>query len=167
MIIEPIFLAAYTKNDNAKGLVFNMTLTAINNKQESYVANGEMAKTLLPLLKKIVTILKEIQPSWTLLDEYRLILTGNHANYIVKQYDSAGLGLAIGLYNIARKINHSSFVEGIIGTGMIRLDGSVDEVRGISSKTEASIDIPNFKKLLSKSEISHLSQLHTTLNKYT
>lgn len=166
MISEHIFLVAHTENDNTKGLVFNILLTAIENKKATYIAEGSMATTLLPLFEKIVFILKKIQPSWKLLDDYQLKLTGDYAQYTVKQYDSAGLGLAIGLYNIARKINHSSFAEGITGTGMIRFDGSVDEVRGISSKKEASLDIPNFKKLLSKHDITHLSQLHHALKAY-
>lgn len=166
MISEQIFLVAHTRDHSAKGLVFNMLLTAIKNKQAAYIADGAMAKTLLPLLEKIIFILKKIQPSWKLLDEYQLKLTGDYGQYTVKQYDSAGLGLAIGLYNIARKINQSSFVEGIAGTGMIRFDGSVDDVRGISSKIQASLDITHFKKLLSKHEITHLSQLHHVLKKY-
>lgn len=166
MIIENLFLAAHTKDENTKGFIFNLQLSAIKNHSESYTADGKMAETLLPLLKKVAHILKEIQLSWTILNDYELKLTGDYPNYDVKQYDSAGLGLAIGLYNIARKINKSSFSEGIIGTGMIRLDGSVSDVRGISSKQSASLNIPNFKKLLGKNEISHLLQLHSVLTQY-
>ena len=166
MITEQLFLVAHTKDETATGLVFNITLTAVKNACGSYSANGKMAQSLLPLFKKIVTILQNMQPCWNILSHYHLSLTGDYPHYDIKQHDSAGLGLAIGLYNIARKINQSSFVEGITGTGMIRLDGSVSDAHGISSKHEASLAIPYFKKLLTTQDISHLSQLHLILNHY-
>ena len=162
MITEHLFLVAHTKDETAKGLVFNMELTAIKNNYGSYSSDGKMARSLLPLFKKIINILQNIQPSWN----YHLTLTGDYAHYDIKQHDSAGLGLAIGLYNIARKINKSSCIEGITGTGMIRLDGSVSDAHGISSKHEASLSIPQFKKLVTADDISHLSQLHAILNYY-
>lgn len=166
MIVEPIFLVAHAKNHQQKGFVFDVTLAALPNSRGGYSSEGKMAGALLPLFKKVADILKSIQPSWNLLNDYHLLLTADYAEYTVKECDSAGLGLAIGLYNVARKINNSSSVEGILGTGMIRLNGSVSEARGVDSKEEASFDTPKFKKLLTKNDISHLCQLHGLLKKY-
>lgn len=164
MIKQEIWLPAYK---NSTGFVFKIAISFEPDAGLAFTTEGKMAHALLPVFKKVVAALINTQHSWSnLIGKFKLF--ADYPDYEVGQSDSAGLGFAIGLYNIARKLNGSSSLSiGITGTGVVMSNGYVDHIGGAKAKQKAAkLDIPGFKKLLTPEDIPHLAYLHHRLFRY-
>ncbi len=163
-IQQVIHLPAFT--GEGQGLCFQLTLNcqAFSNKHENNVtATGAFASSFLPFFERIRAILLSLQASWRILDQCSINIHAEYPEFRVADFQSAGLGIAVAYYNVARALNGSTIVPNITGTGAIRLDGSVTEVRGVISKKHAVEKLPANTQLIVPDDIQHLSKLHGTL----
>ncbi|MCK5818143.1 MAG: hypothetical protein KAH18_02605 [Psychromonas sp.] len=163
-ILQVIHLPAFTAE--GQGLCFQLELNckSLFSKHDNHVtATGGFASSFLPLFERIRGILLSLQASWRILDQCSINIHAEYPKFRVADFQSAGLGIAVAFYNVARAINGSMIAANITGTGAIRLDGSVTEVRGIISKKHAVKQLPANTQLIVPDDIQHLTELHCTL----
>lgn len=157
---QEIYLPAHGSDLN-DGFVFRIELHCQESDKTSFAAEGYMGTYLLPLFQRIYDVLGNQMFSWGMLDNKKYCIYANYADYKIAQMESAGLGVAVGYYNLARKINGSSVMSGVTGTGVIRSTGHVQPIAGDDAKLKAAkFNIPNFKKLITPDTIKHINELH-------
>ena len=67
-----------------------------------------------------------INNAWKPLHALEYLLEDDETRFLVKDARSAGLSLAIGLLNIHRAIHQKPQISTFIGTGILRIDGSIE-----------------------------------------
>lgn len=160
---QEIYLPAHG-SDLSDGFVFKVELYCEQSDKTSFAAKGCMATFLLPLFQRIFNVLAKQMQSWSVLNNKKYSISADYPEYKIAQTESAGLGIAIGYYHLARKINGSNVINGVTGTGMIRSTGHIQPIVGDAAKLKAAkLNIPNFKKLITPDKIKHINELHQVI----
>ena len=147
------------------GHLFKFTLEFVPGKNNIFTAEGALGEALNTELIRVLNILYSIDAVWKVLTG-KFYLKGCYPQYTAGDTTSAGLGLAITLFNIIRSINGSRQVKDIVGTGFIRIGGGIDLVEGINSKSAAVLrHHDSHCQLLTAKEVSHLRLLDRCLIK--
>ena len=157
-----ILIPAYTAQNQA--LLITLSLTVTPQKQYRIFTNGNVAEALKPALTRAIEIMSTIQPNWMSLlgFQYHLAdLKNSNSPYLVKDTRSAGLALAIGLMNIYRQHRGHAPVEGLIGTGILRIDGSFES----SHKEEIKQKTSNYQFFITSNRCAHLFELNDFMEK--
>lgn len=155
-------LAAYT-HDNSIGCLFTFGLSYTPQENNTFHAECEFGEALLKEVQRTLFILYTVKNTWQLL-KGQFTLSSMYQDYIAGSTSSAGLGIAISLFNLARMVNGSAPVSDVLGTGFIRLNGNIESVDGIEHKSRAVIDSGRgYKKMLTAEDLNHLYFLDRVL----
>jgi len=158
-----INLVGYALNDNAiDGVVTPLTIDAAWSDHYVAWAQNSQGQAWLSLFNRLCSILIRINPCWEVLSHCAFYLRYHPNNYQPSECHSAGLGLAIGLFNIVRLLNGSTEVRNVTGTGIVRLDGTVERGQHEAIKKQA-ISQTSGETCLTAVELNHLGQLQSVL----
>ena len=161
----PLVLPAFSDTKNM-GHVFMFELHYKRNIHNVFYAECDLGSTIMQEMKRVTSILYRLNPIWEML-KGDFTLYGSYQSYKAMDIASAGLGIAIALYNLARKLNGSIAVTNLVGTGLIRIDGLVEYVDGIESKAKAVFKHYGlYNKLVTAREIPHLLEIDRKLTRF-
>lgn len=159
-----LVLCAYS--EKRKGHIFQFPVIYIPEPENTIHAQCELGNAFLLELLRVLTILNHIKPLWGMI-KGRFILDSMYHHISSGDISSSGLGIAIGLFNLARKINGSQTINHITGTGNIRSNGLVEFASAIEIKRKTLEDHFSGKmKLLTSENIDHLYHLDEVLIRF-
>lgn len=166
MISTHIYLPAYT--DNNSGQLFKITMDFTpTNKITKIDATGEIVVHLLSLFTDILTLFTKFYPSTKHLLTGHYQIYDSHKKHHIIHTESAGLGIAIGIFSLARKLNNSTSLPPLAATGCVMANGNIERVGGIYHKKNATLCSQyNVKKLITPNDIKHIAFLYKTLLPY-
>lgn len=142
------------------GLVVRLRLTTITNGVPSIVAIGNIASALKPNFQRIIEIISSIKSSWECFRQYEYILECDNDHFIVKDSKSSSMAISIALLNTYREILGKPQIQGLSGTGMLRIDGSFENSRHETKKHQAALRSGDLlKHFITSTECSHLYDL--------
>ena len=160
-----LHLPAYS-NTEVCGYLFLFRLTFTANNINTFKAEDELGNSLLWELSRVLHILYRINAVWQML-QGSFILEGHYPEFKAGATASAGLGIAITLFNLARMINGSRIVSNVIGTGFIRASGYIEKIAGLSSKSNVVLNqLGKTHHILTAAAIPHLNYLDSKLLEY-
>lgn len=154
-----ILIPAYSADNQA--LLIALRLTATPQKKFHIQTKGEIATALKRALTRAIEIMSSINPAWEPLLAFEYKLQSNTHHYLVKDTRSAGLALAISLINIYRQLHYKSPVESLIGTGVLRIDGSFESTNKEKIKQKAAKN----QQLITSSTCAHVFELNYLMEK--
>jgi hypothetical protein len=163
-ITTQILIPAYSAQDNA--LLITLKLEAIPNKKLIIQAQNNIAIALKRSLRRAIEIMASIHPAWEVLLQFKYHLTSEATPYLVQDARSAGLPLAIGMLNIFREINQQPAINSLIGTGILRIDGSIEATHKEDIKHKV-IPTTNTQQLITSSICQHVFELATFMDRQT
>lgn len=159
-----LVLAAYSADH--KGHIFNFPVIYLPAKENIVHAECELGNALLLELLRILNILYRVKASWNMI-KGSFVLNVSYHDILSGDISSSGLGIAIGLFNLARKINGSKIISHITGTGNIRANGLVEGAAGVEIKKSALKKVFSDEIiLLTADEIPNLHKLDQNLIKF-
>ncbi len=160
-----LYLPAYS-NAEVSGYLFLFKLNFTSNRINTFEAEDELGNSLLRELDRVLHILYRINKVWQML-QGSFILEGHYSQFKAGATASAGLGIAIALFNLARMINGSRIVSNVIGTGFVRASGHIEKIAGLSSKSRVILNqLGVTHHILTATTIPHLNYLDSILLEY-
>ncbi|MCH9716415.1 MAG: hypothetical protein K0U24_04415 [Gammaproteobacteria bacterium] len=161
-ITTQILIPAYSAQNNA--LLITLQLEATPNKKLIIQTQNSIAIALKRSLRRAIEIMASIHPAWETLLQFKYQLSSEASTYLVKDARSAGLPLAIGMINIFRSINHQLTINSLIGTGILRIDGSIEATHKEDIKHKV-IHTTNAQQLITSSICQHVFELATFMDR--
>ncbi|MCH9756849.1 MAG: hypothetical protein K0U37_06645 [Gammaproteobacteria bacterium] len=155
-IYTEIAIPAYSAMDDA--FLLTLKLTATPNPKLSIKTSGNIAIALKRALQRVIEIMSSLNHDWLPLLSFQYFLEGDAKQFLVKDARSASVSLAIGLLNIYRSINHKSQIKTLVGTGILRIDGSIESTHKEEIKQTTMATIPS-KQLITSSICQHVFEL--------
>ncbi|MDF1645799.1 MAG: hypothetical protein P1U61_02300 [Legionellaceae bacterium] len=123
-LFTEVHLPAYTAENTA--LLVTLKLKATPHQKLTIKAQGNIAIALKRSLRRVIEIMSSINPCWHSLLKQTYQLESKETPWLVKDARSAGLPLAIGLLQLNKNINHQPPIHTLIGSGILRIDGSIE-----------------------------------------
>lgn len=143
-----------------EGLVVMLHLTTITNGTPSIIAIGNVASALKPNFQRIIEIMSSIKKSWECLTNHKYIIECDNDHFIVKDSKSSSMAISIALLNISREMLGKPQIQGITGTGILRIDGSFENSRHETKKHQAAVRNGHFlEHFITSNECNHLYDL--------
>lgn len=161
-VVSEIHIPAYT--GNGTGLLVSLDLEARSTDALQLYADGQVATSLQKIFKRAISILSRLHQDWKILTQFEYRLISRNTNFRVMDARSASLSLCISLINILRHISGLSQVNNLIGTGILRFDGSFDESSLEDKKQSAALHTN--KRFLNSASCPHVFNLVTFMNQY-
>lgn len=156
-------IPAYDAFNN--GLVIEFQLTAISRGDFLINATGTVAAALQRNLKRIIEIMSSIKKSWGCLESMGYLLECTSNQFVVKDSKSSSMALSIALINLYRAIHGQPQVQGLSGTGILRIDGSFDSSHLVEEKYFATKqNLKNLSKFITPTESKNLFELENLIN---
>jgi hypothetical protein len=165
---QQLYLVGYTSHNNTEqGCAIPLVITADYSVDAGCFAKDSQTRRLVPLLHRISWLMINHGIASSILANCCLQLMGQSSGYQLGEVDSAGLALAIGLYNIARKLNGSRTNDRITGIGYVRHSGDVEitDKEMIKQHAVRSQNIP-VDRVLTYQCVPHLLALQSVLAQY-
>ncbi len=159
-ITTKIRIPAYSAKNTA--FLIELDLKATSHKKLLFKTSGHIATALKRALKRAIEIITSIHHAWKPLCMFEYALKSHDTHFLVKDTRSAGLSLAIGLLNVYRALNHKPQINAFIGTGILRIDGSIESTHKEEIKQTV---IPN-QKLITSNICPHVFELEKLMDKY-
>ncbi len=159
IITTEVLIPAYSSKQDA--FLIPLTLQAIPHEYLLIQTDGNIACALKYALHRTVEIMASIKPVWQPLQAHHYTLQGQDPRFVVKDARSAGLALAIALLNIHRTQNQKSQIYSLIGTGLLRIDGSFEATHKEDIKKTAI----SKAQLITSSTCRHVFELEHFMEK--
>lgn len=158
-----IFIPAFDLKK--QGLIIPLKLSAAPSTKFGIEITGSIAKSLEKGFTRVVHIMSSLKYSWHCLENFHYSLESFDENYRVKDARSADLALCIAALNIVRNHNQMSFINTYIGTGSLRVDGSINETFLEDIKQRAILTDDNVqKKFITSKNCNHIFDLEDLLS---
>jgi hypothetical protein len=158
LITTSINIPAYDATGD--GLIVTLRLTAIMDNSNIILTIGNIAENLKHNFQRIVEIMSSINKFWKCLENYTYILECENSNFVVKDTKSSSMAISIALLNIYREILAKPQIQGLSGTGILRMDGTFENSRYETKKYQASVrDGDDLKHFITANECNHLFEL--------
>lgn len=156
--ISSINIPAY--DAAGEGLVVTLRLTTIINGIPSVVAIGNVASALKPNFQRIIKIMSSIKKSWECLENYEYTIECDNDHFLVKDSKSSSMAISIALLNTYREIIGKPQIQGLSGTGILRIDGSFENSRYETKKHQAALRSGDYlKHFITSNDCNHLYDL--------
>lgn len=156
--ISSINIPAY--DAAGEGLVVTLRLITKINGTPSVVAIGNIAVALKPNFQRIVDIMSSIKQAWECLRNYEYIIECGYEDFIVKDSKSSSMAISIALLNTYREVLGKPQMQGLSGTGMLRMDGTFENSRHETKKYLAALQSgDSLQHFITSNECSHLYDL--------
>jgi hypothetical protein len=155
----PLYIPAYSAKNHA--LLVTLSLSATPHPAYIVQTHDDVAKTLKRALTRAIHIMSNLNPGWSslLLQHYQL--SAHETNFLVKDTRSAGLPIVISLLNLYRLQQQKAPVTSLIGTGVLRIDGSFDTTYKEDIKKTAI----NNQTLITANTCKHVFELNYFMEK--
>lgn len=158
-----LIIPAYT--NNGKGIYTQLFLEATKSENLKIISIGAVAQSLEKLLLRNIEILAALKPSFAALVNFQYKLTSEDVRYQVKDVRSASLPICLTLLNLLRGTWGKNQINSIIGTGILRSDGSFDASAFENIKEKAiNQGFSNNKKFINSENCNHVFDLEILLN---
>jgi len=165
MYSSQLLLPAYS-SPNRTGYIFNFKIKFEPAKKTRFKATCMLSQSIVRELKRVLSVLIMLNSNWQTITG-NIVVEGKYSRYEAVETCSTGLGIAIALFNLARKVNGSATTQALIGTGFVRPSGLIEGVLGLQSKTEAATHYLGYQtKLITAADINHLLNLEENLLRY-
>lgn len=157
-----VVIPAYT--NSGEGINVHFDLYAYQNRAFSLILNtqGAAASALRKNFLRTLSILTALKQSWTMLLGFHFELITCNDRYLVKDARSAGLPLVIALLNILHLSQGLQPPTNLIGTGILRMDGSFTASSSEAEKRAVTETVEPGKIFLDSNNCAHVFDL----NKY-
>lgn len=159
-----INIPAYDKY--GKGLIIELSLMLIPNMEFIITATGKVATALQRNFKRIIEIMAALKKSWRCLESFGYILDCSSDQFVVKDSKSSSMALSIALINAYRAMNGKPQVQGLTGTGILRIDGSFENVHLEDQKYLAARQHNSLGRFITATGCRHLYDLETLMNQH-
>jgi len=161
--ISIVHIPAY--NASHAGLIIELELKAMSDNAFLINSTGEVAIALQRSVRRIIEIMSSMKKSWRCLEYARYWLTCHSHPFIVRDAKSAGMALSIALLNICRSMQGKPQVQGLSGTGVLRVDGSFDCSHREEEKYRAARkNLKYLNKFITPHESASLLDLENLMN---
>ena len=162
LFTTPIYIPAYTANNQA--LLITYDLSATSQTKRSLETHGPLAEALTRALHRAIDILCNLNTAWRPLHYFAYHLSCKHTHFIVKDTRSAGLSLVIALFNLHRQQHLKPPINTLVGTGMLRNDGTIEASHQEALKKTA-ISPFQHKQLITSSTCAHVFEVAQFMEK--
>lgn len=122
IISANLIIPAYTHHN--QGLYTQLLLRANPSTQLTVSCEGHIANALKKIFCRTIDILTTLQASYLALQRFEYTLISPNQTYRVGDVRSASLAICITLLNVLRQHAGKMPIDSIVGTGILRLDGS-------------------------------------------
>ena len=157
-----LVIPAYT--NNGCGLYTSLVLEAKKSIKTKVTTYGVIAHSLEKLLLRNIEILISLKSSFIALKNFQYILTSNDEGYRVRDVRSASLPICLTLLNILRELSSKNQIHSIVGTGVLRMDGSFDSCAFENIKEKAlNQEFSNNKQFINSEICGHVFDLEALL----
>lgn len=165
---QQLYLLGYTSHNNTDhGCAIPLAITTDYSADPGCVAKDDQARALVPLFQRVNRLMINHGIASSILANCRFELMVQTSGYQLGEVDSAGLALAIGLYNIARKLNGSRTNDRVTGIGHLRHSGDVEMTDRETVKQHAARarNLP-LDGILTCQSVPHVLSLQPVLAQY-
>ncbi|MDF1678248.1 MAG: hypothetical protein P1U32_06085 [Legionellaceae bacterium] len=160
--VTKLYLPAYSAAH--KGLLVTPSLHATRQEKLTVHTQGNVASALKRPLIRTLEIMASIYAPWESLLQFAYTLKSNTPQFRVQDTRSAGLPLAIGLLNVYRAtLQTKPLLTQLIGTGMLRVDGSIESTHKEDIK-QNTFQNKHAKQLITATTCPHLFVLEHMMN---
>lgn len=158
-----VVIPAYDSQNN--GLIVVLKLKVHLGQIASVKTVGQVAEDLKKNFIRVTEILASIKTSWQYLGLLNYTLQSDDNRYCVKDARSSSMALCIALLNIHHAINGKLQNFTMIGSGILRIDGSFEKTCFEDKKKFAITKVGNSqKKFLSATNCKHVFDLDKLIN---
>lgn len=163
--ISTVNIPAHDATGN--GLVVELRLKIMTNRKFSTISFGNVASALERNFQHVIEIMSAIKKSWECLESCSYILECSYDNFIVKDSKSSSVALSILLLNVYRAMCGKKHINGLTGSGILRIDGSFQNASHEAKKHLAAIEkIGPIGRFIAPAECGHLYELEELMNQY-
>ncbi|MBA2651036.1 MAG: hypothetical protein H0U73_02005 [Tatlockia sp.] len=161
-IYTRVQLPAYDINTN--GIMINLLVEAKPSHFTIINSYGRIAIALRKMFERVISIMSTLKSSWEIFRDLEYNIQSKEENFRVIDARSAGLPLCISLLNIFRQINGLEQVQNLVGTGLLRIDGSFNESSLEMQKKQAALQADDRTKFVNSARCRHVFDLANLMN---
>lgn len=125
--------------------------------------SGNVALALASNFKRVVGIISSQDVSWKHINKIHYHLECSNNRFKVMDSKSSSMAISIALFNINRLLKGKTLIEGITGTGILRIDGSFEKAHLENSKKAITKD----GLFISSENCKNLFELEKLINFYS
>ena len=146
------------------GMYIKIDMEVTSSDSLKVTSYGTIARSLEKLFLRNLEILMSLKPAFAILRHWQYKLISKDTGLRVVDVRSASLPICLTLMNVLRSLSGKQQIESIIGTGVLRVDGSFDESAFEDIKEEAVIQHnPALKKFITSKRCKHVFDLEVLL----
>lgn len=161
-----VIIPGYDSKNN--GLVVQLKLTAYLNQVFSIRTVGSVATALEKNFARVTNIMASLKKNWEHLGSMQYTLQSFDNKFCVRDARSSSMALCIGVLNINNQIDGRAQNFKLVGTGILRIDGSFEKTCFENKKKLAVKNDNKFgKKFVSAINCEHVFDLDTLMRNYT
>lgn len=127
-------------------------------------SEGQIAQSLQNIFKRNIEILSSLKHAYKLFTRFQFKLVSVDQGFRVSDVRSASLPICITLLNLLRIMSGKTINNSIIGTGLLRVDGSFLKSSFENIKKEAVLQKSNQLKFTNSNHCEHVFELEGLLN---
>lgn len=161
-----LIIPAYTSEK--KGIYINLDLQLEKSDNFKIKSYGKIAASLKNLLLRNIEILAVLKSSFSNLLKFSYTISSKDDDfYAVKDVRSASLPICLTLLNLLRDISGKTQIHSIVGTGILRRDGSFEE-SSFEQIKESAINgkLSKNTMFIKSSFCNHVFELENLLNNF-
>lgn len=157
-----LLIPAYTHNK--QGLLIPISVYTKTDYRLEINSEGHIARSLERIFKRNIEILSTLKPAYTILKHFQFNLISSENRFRVKDVRSASLAICITLLNLLRIISGKCPNQSIIGTGLLRMDGSFMASSFEAIKEQAALKNNYHFEFTNANDCKHIFELEALLN---
>jgi len=161
-ISTTLLIPAYDKNSN--GVVVKILIDAYRKPQLKIEPKCSVSIAISKMFLRTIEIMSSLNKDWESLCYFEYSLKSESSNFLVKDARSSGLPISIVLLNILRKYNGLNEKKSLIGTGILRVDGTFDESSLEHIKQRAVLNSVSNRCFIDSKRCNHLFDLNGFIN---
>lgn len=147
------------------GMIIELSLRVNCMNSFKITTEGNIASALQKNFHRVIAIMALLKSVWKCLFQYEYHLIGNDENLTVKDARSSSVAIAIALLKLTRVEVVDLNEQELIGTGILRIDGSIEQSqfegekhRSLTKSHGAS------KRFITSEDCNHLFKLDKIIN---
>lgn len=163
-LLTEMAIPAYSARGDA--FLFTLSLKAIPKTPYAIKAKGNIAIALKATLQRMIEIIASLKPEWEALTGFEYFFESEDSPVLIKDARSASLSLVIGLLNLYRALQGKPQAPGLVATGIIRLDGSIQSTHKEDKKhTAFKFNQEKNQQFITSSICQHVFELDYLMDK--
>lgn len=156
-----LLIPAFTHNK--QGLIIQIAVFIKESQRLEITGEGHIARSLEKIFKRNIEILSTLKESYKMLTRFQFKLVSTEQGFRVRDVRSASLGICITLLNVLRIMSGKRPNQTIVGTGLLRTDGSFSASSLESIKEQAVQQKNNHLEFTNSNHCNHVFELEALL----